>query len=135
MKETLILQFYIKSSDSSQFVPISWQDICNAYLIISLPSGKVFLNTIEYMDGVHEEWTTMLPANLSTEEKGEGAPEQQPEKEADEVKPEAVEVSQEASEVKSEVKDEGEEKQENQNGVTTPDSPSAQSPCGNWQIM
>ena len=64
------------------------------------------------MDGVHEEWTTMLPANLSTEEKGEGAPEQQSEKEreAPEVKPEATEVSQEASEVKSEVKEEDEDK-------------------------
>ena len=77
----------------------------------------------------------MLPANLSTEEKREGAPEQQPEKEAVEVKPEAEEVSPDVSEVKSEVKEEGEEKEEKQNGVTedplTPDSPSAQSPCGN----
>ena len=79
----------------------------------------------------------MLPANLSTEENGEGAPQQQPEKkkEADEVKPEAEEVSPDVSEVKSEVKEEGEEKEEKQNGVTedplTPDSPSAQSPCGN----
>ena len=72
----------------------------------------------------------MLPANLSTEENGEGASEHPKEKDV-----KAVEVSQEASEVKSEVKEEGEEKQEKQNGVSeeppTPDSPSAQSPCDN----
>ena len=86
-------------------------------------SGKVFLNTIEYMDSVHEEWTTMLP-NLSSEDNGDGGAPTESADEEEEEAPVAVEVNQE------------EEEEEKQNGVAeeapTLDSPiAAESPCGN----
>ena len=74
----------------------------------SFPLGKVFLNTIEYMDNVHEEWMTMLP-NLRDE--SSGAPEKEKEEAID------VKVAVDAQE-------------EVPSGVTE-ESPPAESPCGN----
>ena len=82
----------------------NFKEIQNLFLL-----GKVFLNTIEYMDNVHEEWMTMLP-NLRDE--SSGAPEKEEEATDDKTVVDAQE-------------------KEVARGVTEEESPPAESSCGN----